>query len=629
MPKKTTEAPPPAASLPDAAARAAIREDLGTTMLVEAAAGTGKTASLVDRMVALVATGRTTVDRLSAVTFTIRAAAQLKQRFQNALEKALRGEKDEQARARLAEALGHLDSCFVGTIHAFGARLLRERPVEAGVDPGFAEMDDPEDGAARRAAWDRFAEELFLTADPLLARLIELQIKLNDLPESFKTVCENSDVEMPIGARVPEPDFSAARREVEAFLERAAATLPKEAPPGGWSDFEHAVRRAGRLRALLEAESGADFVQILRVLRSGAVQKAAPAPLRKTFERLREDVIKPALAAWGEYVYPDVCAVLAEARERYRQWRRREGRTNFQDLLLCARDLLRDHPDVRTALFARFTPVLVDEFQDTDPIQAEILFYLTGSDPEEKDWKKLVPVPGSLFVVGDPKQSIYRFRRADIQIYDAVRSRIEANGRLLHLSANFRSTPAVCGWVNRVFARSAFFPKEGTGEQAAYVPLSATRKEDPAAPAVFRIETPASRADQPVAEAEASRIADFIASSVAKGERRPDDFLLLFRRRKFMTEYARALERRGVLCEIGGGKAFGASEELASLMPPLQALADPENPVPLLAALRGPLFGVDDEALYRFARAGGRFSFRAALPRETDPRIAQGDRDLP
>ena len=622
MPKRTTEAPP-AAPLPDAEARRAISDDLGTTILVEAAAGTGKTASLVDRMVALVATGRTTVDRLSAVTFTVRAAAQLRQRFQNALEKALRGERDAAARERLTEALAHLDSCFVGTIHAFGARLLRERPVEAGVEPGFAEMDDPEDGAARRAAWDRFAEELYLTADPLLARLIELQISLNDLPESFKTVCENSDVEIPIGARRPEPDFSAARREVEAFLERAAATLPAEAPPGGWNDFEQAVRRAGRLRELVQAESGGDFVRILRVLRSNTVQKAAPPPLRKTFERLREDVIKPALAAWGEYVYPDVIAVLADARERYREWRRREGRTNFQDLLLCARDLLRDHPDVRTALFRRFTPVLVDEFQDTDPIQAEILFYLTGSDPEEKDWKKLVPVPGSLFVVGDPKQSIYRFRRADIQIYDAVRSRIGACGRLLHLSANFRSTPAVCGWVNRVFARTAFFPKEGTGEQAAYVPLSATRREDPAAPAVFRIETPTSRADQPVAEAEASRIADFIASTVAKGERRPEDFLLLFRRRKFMPEYARALERRGVLCEIGGGRAFGASEELASLMPPLQALADPENPVPLLAALRGPLFGVDDEALYRFARAGGRFSFRMPLPRETDRRIAR------
>src|SRR5712692_2526920 len=247
MPKRRAE-PALVEALPDGAARRAIREDLSTTILVEAAAGTGKTASLVNRMVGLVATGATTVDRLSAVTFTIRAAAQLKQRFQNALEKELREEKDETAAGRLTAALARLDSCFVGTIHAFGARLLRERPVEAGVDPGFREMDDPEDGAARREAWDRFAEDLFLSADPRLARLIELQIPLKDLSDSFKTVCENSDVAIEPGARVPEPDFTRARAEVEAFLERAAAYVPAEAPPGGWSDFDLAVRRAGRMR---------------------------------------------------------------------------------------------------------------------------------------------------------------------------------------------------------------------------------------------------------------------------------------------------------------------------------------------------------------------------------------------
>jgi ATP-dependent helicase/nuclease subunit A len=608
--------------LPDGAARRAIREDLSTTILVEAAAGTGKTQSLVDRMVALIATGETTVDRLSAVTFTIRAAAQLKQRFQTGLEDALRREKGEPVSRRLTGALARLDSCFVGTIHAFGARLLRERPVEAGVDPGFTEMDEPEDGAARRAEWDRFAEELFLTADPRLARLIGLGIPLSDLSDSFRTICENSDVEVDPGARRPEPDFTNARSEVSAFLERAAASIPEQAPPGGWNDFGSAVRRAARLTPLVERP--ADFVKILKALRVLAVQKSAPAALKKTFERLREDVIKPALVAWEEYVYPDVCAVLIEGRERYREWRRREGRLNFQDLLLGARDLLRDHPEVRTSLCRRFTPVLVDEFQDTDPIQAEILFYLTGSDTEEKDWKRLVPRPGSLFVVGDPKQSIYRFRRADIQTYDAVRSRIEACGRILRLSTNFRSTPALCAWVNRVFSRPGFFPAQGTEEQAAYVPIETTSREDPSAPAVFCLEAPSTRAgDEEAVGIDAARIADFIAASIARGERRPEDFLLLFRRRKFMAEYARELERRGVVPALGGGRAFGASEELAALMPALEALADPDNPVPLLAALRGPLFGVDDEALYRFARGGGRFSYRAAAPAETDHRIAR------
>ena len=607
--------------LPDEEARRAIREDLTTTLLVEASAGTGKTQSLVERMTALVATGAAPIDRLSAVTFTIRAAAQLRQRFQNALEKALREERNDARRARLARALERIDSCFVGTIHAFAARLLRERPVEAGLDPRFREMDDPEDGVARDEAWDRFAENLFFEGDGRLARLIELGIPLEDLRGSFQTICENSDVDAAPGPRGAEPDFSRAREAIGEFLDRAAASLPKEVPRGGWNKFQETVRRAERLRALLDPNRGPDFVQILRVLRSGKATEGAGG-MKKPLEAIREQFVQPSLEAWAEYVYPDVLAVLLDARDRYALWRRREGRLNFQDLLVCARDVLRGHPRVRAALRERFTPILVDEFQDTDPIQAEILFYLTGEGIEERDWRRLAPVPGSLFVVGDPKQSIYRFRRADIQTYQTVRDRIERCGRVLELQANFRSNPPLCDWVNRVFRR--LFPKTANPHQPADAPLIARRSDAPSGPAVFRIETRVpGQSHQPVIDHDARRIADFIAGSIAAGDHRPGDFLLLFRKRRYMADYARAIEDRGVPYEQGGGDAFGDSQELGDLLVVLAAIADPDNPVPLAAALRGPFFGVDDEALYRFARAGGRFSFRSDVPLAADARLRQ------
>ncbi len=607
--------------LPDAQDRRAIREDLSTTLLVEASAGTGKTQSLVDRMTALIATGATPIDRLSAVTFTIRAAAQLRQRFQNSIEKALREERDDIRQGRLARALAGIDSCFVGTIHAFAARLLRERPVEAGLDPRFQEMDDPEDGAARNEAWDRFAESLFFEADGRLARLIELGIPLEDLRGAFQTICENSDVEAAAGPSGPEPDFARARETIGAFLDAAAASLPQQAPRRGWTRFEEAVRRAQRLRALLDTNRGPDFVQILRVLRPSKVSESA-GPLKKPLTAIQEQVVEPSLAEWAEYVYPDVMAVLLDARDRYAQWRRRQGRLNFQDLLVCARDLLRGHPPVREALRERFTPILVDEFQDTDPIQAEILFYLTGERTDERDWRRLRPVPGSLFVVGDPKQSIYRFRRADIQTYQAVRERIAQCGRVLELRANFRSNAPLCDWVNGVFRR--LFPNVPNPQQPADAPLVARRPDAPAGPVVFRIETRVpGRGNQPVVDHDARRIADAIAALIAAGERRPGDFLLLFRKRRYMADYARAIEDRGVPYEQGGGDAFGDSEELGDLLVVLSALADPDNPVPLAAALRGPLFGVDDEALYRFAQAGGRFSFRSDVPLAADPRLQE------
>ncbi|MEP6994543.1 MAG: UvrD-helicase domain-containing protein, partial [Acidobacteriota bacterium] len=607
------------AELPDAEARRVIREDLGTSLLVEAAAGTGKTTSLVDRMTALIRTGATTIDRISAVTFTIKAAAELSERFQNCLEAAAREAAGEE-KPRLEAALSRLDSAFVGTIHAFCARLLRERPVEAGVDPGFAEMDEPENAAARLEAWGRYTERLFTDENPILPRLSLHNIRLEDLRQTYETLSDNEDVAPAIGPEEPPPDFSAERAAVAQFLARAAAELPAEMPPGGWSDFQEAIRRAQRLVSLRDTSDAPAFAQVLEALDRATKKATEAGRVRLDFETLCRETIQPGLRRWREYLHPILMRAVAPAAAEYAAWRRRNGRLNFQDLLLLARDLLRDHPRVRQAFQERFLPILVDEFQDTDPIQAEILFFLTGADTNERDWKKLSPRPGSLFVVGDPKQSIYRFRRAYIQTYGAVRECIEKSGRVLHLTSNFRSTGALCRWVNGAFAKQ--FPAAANPEQAAWVPLAAQREEG--APAVFRLLTRTSGpATAPVVEQDSQRIARVIDAAIRIGARRPSDFLVLFRTRKFMSEYARALEARGIPYELSGGGAFKDSEELRTLLPLLAAISDPDDPVPFAAVLRGSLFGVDDEALYRHFRSGGRVSFRSALPPDPDPRIAR------
>ena len=610
-----TEAPP----LPDQAARDAIAEDLGTTILVEAAAGTGKTESLVRRMVALVRTGTAPVERISAVTFTIKAAAELSQRFQTRLEQAARDAGPEE-RPRLEQALARLDAAFVGTIHAFCARLLRERPVEAGVDPGFAEMDQPEDTVARQEAWDRYTERLFSEDNPILARLSALGVKLEELRQTFETLSENEDVEPALEAESPPPDFSAAAGAVADYLERAALELPGEPPADGWTDYQEAVLRALRLSAFVDAAEPASFVRLAEVLERAEDDAKDAGRLRAQFETLVRDVLAPAIRAWREHLHPILIAIVAPAVRDYAAWRRRNGRLNFQDLLLHARDLLRDHPAVRRAFQERFLPILVDEFQDTDPIQAEILLYLTGSDTDGKDWRALTPRPGSLFVVGDPKQSIYRFRRADIETYGLVRGRIERDGRLLALTTNFRATGRLCDWVNTVFR--AEFPAEASREQAAYAALQPFR--EPGGSPVFRLETRTpTGASEPVVEQDSQRVARAIEAEVAGGRRRPADFLVLFRTRWHMAAYARELEARGLPYELAGGGAFEDSDELRALLSFLAAVSDPDDSVPFVAALRGPLFGIDDEALYRHFAAGGRFSFRATLPAGADPRIAR------
>ncbi|MEP6769359.1 MAG: UvrD-helicase domain-containing protein [Acidobacteriota bacterium] len=618
--------------LRDEAHRSRIREAIDRNLLVEAAAGTGKTTSLVERMVALVAAA-TPVGRICAVTFTIKAAAQLDQRFQNALEEALRKESDPKARELYEQALAQLDACFIGTIHAFCSRLLRERPVEAGLDPGFEEMDEAQDEAERAESWRRYGERLFTEGSPVLGRILEAGMELEDLRGAYEVLCENGDV-IPVAAPLgPPPDLSRVRPRLEAFLDRAVAAVPTAVPGTGWNRLQAALRAADRMRRLLDLDSSPDLVAVLRELeRAGKFEakswsnKAAGETVFKQLEEFRADVLDPALRSWREYLHPIAMAAIVPAAEEYAAWRRREARVNFQDQLLFARNLLRDHPGVRGALQARFTPVLVDEFQDTDPIQAEVLLYLTGSDTNERDWRRLRPVPGSLFVVGDPKQSIYRFRRADIQTYDTVGEILQkSGGEVLRLSTNFRSSAAICNWANGVFER--IFPERGTPSQAAHVALDLFPGQRAKDLGIFRLVVPFSQRTSDLVEPEAERIAGTISAALAgqppfgaEGAS-PSDFLILARRRANLPCYARALEARGIPYEIAGGGAFRDSKEIAALLAAIEALADPDDAAALVATLRGPLFGVDDECLYRFRQAGGNFDFRVAPAGTADVRI--------
>jgi len=366
--------------------------------------------------------------------------------------------------------------------------------------------------------------------------------------------------------------------------------------------------------------------------------------------------VRPTLRQWREYVHCLVVKLLTPAVEAFEAQRLRDGTLTFNDLLVRARDLLRDHPAVRRYFQRRFTHVLVDEFQDTDPIQAEVLFYLTGIEVTEKDWRRLTPRAGSLFIVGDPKQSIYRFRRADITTYVAVRRRIEeTGGRVVPLRTNFRSPNAICDFVNETF-RVVFDPAEvAAGRQAEHVDLvagSGSSQEPPLTPALSRpergegaafrerqpeaggaagfsppdgvyvLETPDGNNDV-MAETEARCIARWIRSSVDAGTHRYGDFLLVSNIKKRLPAYAAALEQEGIRYEITGGEAFPASEELRNAMPLLRAIADPDDAVSLAAFLRGPLCGVSDDALYRYIRAGGRWSPWHTSP-GVPPEVAAG-----
>jgi len=618
-----------AKSLPDAEARRRIAEELGTNFLVEAGAGAGKTTALVGRMVALVGTGRARVEQIAAVTFTRKAATELRERFQLRLERDLRAARtagDGDRVARCDQALRDLDQCVMGTVHSFCARLLRERPLDARLDPSFEEVSGAEERRLEQSFWEDYIEERTSAGDPLLERLAGVGLRPHQLRDVFTEVVGNPDVDWPAPGE-PRPYPGPGRRKLEAWLDRAAALLPAEEPAGGWDSLQGRVRALLFSRRVLGWRSNEPaFFDALAMacgsapkptLKAWSPDKAVQADVKAVRDALEElgqpgGPAQELLAAWYAHRYPLVIEFARRAASAYAERRRSEGALSFSDLLTLAARMLRESAAARRALGERFRHLLIDEFQDTDPVQAEIAFLLAAADPGVSDWRQAVPREGALFVVGDPKQSIYRFRRADITIYNAVKARFREWGDVLPLTANFRSREPIARLVNAVF--STRFPAEGDEHQAAFAEMRVLRDEPVVKEGVFTYALlPAgSKSKEAIGELDAERLAGWIAARVESGERRPGDFLVLSYRKECLAGYARELERHGLPVQVTGA-GVGVEAELGELLLLLRALAEPEDEARVVGVLTGLFFGLDFEVLTAHALAsppGERWRFR-------------------
>jgi ATP-dependent helicase/nuclease subunit A len=599
---------------PDQPARDLIRERLDINLLVEAGAGSGKTECLAQRMAAGVLEGRYAVEQMAAVTFTRKAAAELRGRFQLTLERVLAAEQDGTKRQRAQLALRHLERLFAGTIHAFCAHLLRERPVEAGVAPGFTELDEMAEIDQRRGAWRDYLDRQRAQGSPALQELLEAGVRPADLDRAFDTVCNYAEVAFPVG-EAPRPDPAQAREALPRFWKGLNALLPGPIVPATTCKVQRTMREfARRLRvASLEeprmvAELVAEWPDEPDMVQKwwaedGAGRKAAKAKIEALFTDFHRAAL-PFLDAWYQYVYRLALTLLIEGREHAAAARRRAVTLNYGDLLQYAATLLRDNLEVREALQRKYRWLFVDEFQDTDPIQAEVILLLAGAPSPERDWTRVPLRPGALFVVGDPKQSIYRFRRADIDIYQRVRQRIEATGgQVATLTACFRSGPALCEWANTAFGK--LFPVDPTPHQPGFAGLQAARDEKGAAFGVRTIEIPDTvSGGDAVAAFDAEAIARFIRAEVDASRRTPGDFLILTRTRRALPIYTRALEALRLPVEVSGGAAFAQSVAVTGLADLLRALTDPDDGPAVVGVLRGPLFGLSDPELFRHRQAG-------------------------
>jgi ATP-dependent helicase/nuclease subunit A len=604
------------------------------SVVLSSGAGCGKTHVLTQRYLSHLREDGAEVGQVVAITFTDRAARQMRERIRRAVLDHLRTAATDDEAERWAAHLRGLEAAQISTIHAFCGTLLRQHAVEAGLDPRFDVLEDVLSVNLEAEALTTCLQRLLTaqtTAGEDLRQLV-LLYGWNPVVEAVQQLVRAWDA-----------------RPWQEWLDR-----PAEQAAGAWQEHAHSVLLPRYVDYLLSVSpkivrcldllrrkpplAGSQMATNVAVLLEKLPQLAAAPDLAAAVEELTEAAkvgrhgakawpnaddyqeIKKALEDFREelrgqhleaFAAPEDAAVAVEAGKRfvrvaadavqtYRERKRQHAVVDFQDLLILARDLLREHPDVRARLQERYRFLLIDELQDTDPVQIELVESLCGGGL----------TTGKLFAVGDSKQSIYRFRGADVHLFRRLRRQVPHEGRL-GLTVNFRSQPAVLDFANALLARRL----------EDYEPLDPHHSQVNPGPCVEFLWAPRAGKES-VTESrrhEAEWIARRIAAMVdrealvvertADGEQvrpvRRGDVVLLFRAMSNVHLYEAALREHGLDYYLVGGRAFFAQQEIYDLLNLLRALENPQDAVSLAGTLRSPFCCVSDESLFVLTRCRG------------------------
>ncbi|HJT23625.1 MAG TPA: UvrD-helicase domain-containing protein, partial [bacterium] len=402
----------------DQAIRDQIIHDHDTLFAVDAGAGTGKTTLLVSRLIALLLEKKTPLSRIAAITFTEKAAAELAERLRSKLEEALAKHPDQ--KARILQALEDMEKAPISTIHSFCAALLREYPVEAGVDPQFTLLDEVQSGAFESQSWEHWLKKSLAQPVESLFHFLRLGGTFEQV-DTLKQFLKRNRTLLVLPAPKPLPSAKPFRDQFSSFVtltKKGAAQCAKH------EDTLYVALEAFWTQcAAIEGSDPVDMdfalanLKIPKVGNKGAQGnwgKELLALLRERFVKLAEDQ-ETAFAPFKEAIVLNLVHWIGGYLKEWETQKVQGGFLDFDDLLLKTRDLLRGHPEAREEMKRRLDYLFVDEFQDTDPLQVEIVFYLcetrsthsarSGQGPVT-DWRKVELEPGKLFLVGDPKQSI-------------------------------------------------------------------------------------------------------------------------------------------------------------------------------------------------------------------------------
>ena len=586
---------------------------------IEAGAGCGKTTRIVNDILGGIEKRDFSIEDIVVITFTRKAASELKSRISLKLQEAM-GTGNPLIEAQLM----NMGNARISTIHAFCEGLLKERPVEAGVDPGVTIIEDTGQEEFLNEVYDEWLEEkLEEEVDFFRELLLEIGKELKAAENNFgrldtsflgiiKTALQYRELEL-FTPKKPETP----KKILTEFLKQCRPYLNS-------TDY-HTVNDfvADYVQTIEEAKKGApeDYIETLSRYSLGGKGGDSCKDLRDEWKAVCSTYV-PRFTYSARYpeikeVYQNTNRLVQDFVDYYRSAMRDRGVMDFNEILYKTELLLRKDKAVREYFKNKFTYIFVDEFHDTDPLQTMILFYLAEKRGTfAKSWDKIQIEKGKIYVVGDPKQSIYRFRRADIEIYTRAMDKItqKGTGKKELLSVNYRSSAKIIDWVNSFFKDRMKRPKDGN-YQAKYVPLKPHKKKGGSILFVKPAAGSGDMEDQKVDDAremEAKLTASWIKENTVGEKFAFRDIMVLFRTKRNMLRTTEYLEEFDIPYEMVGASSYFGRGEIQDMANMLKSIASPLDQVSVVAALKGPFFSLTDKDLYTWRLQGGKFDYRGA-----------------
>lgn len=636
----------------DDESRCLIVTDFTHTLFVDAGAGSGKTTSMISRILMLILQGLTDIREIVAITFTNDGAASLKSKIQRELEKALGSDSyspvngvvipiGEAERKRVGTALMYLPLAQFSTIHSFCLTLLKERPVEAGIDPKFEMNTEGIPTSSFDEAWSRFIIGMAQTEDPFLKLIVGESIPLGELERIARMKYGNPDLEIytekaeRLSDRTVDVAFDVVCTCAQEMHDRLDELQSGANTGAGSERLQFVSDLQERVESCRTTPDRLKLLLTMSIHDKWTKKQGFFSERSVRLEQTQGSVRK----RHYDYLHSKAAEFVKKFEKYFEEYRKKTSTLEFQDLLYLARTMLKENREVREYFKHKFRYLFIDETQDVDPLQIEVVFFLSEkASTFAGDWTDVELEPSRLFMVGDPKQSIYRFRRADIVMYEQAKEVVKRQGgKILSLDKNFRSAAPLIGFTNSHFTRS-FQEFEAQIEeklQPGYAPLEAAApRQSRLGNHIYAIRPPDGAGKQVKKDSladETARITGFIRhmtgpdgpsiTDATTGEQRPirhDDIMILMRAFTDIGTYTQAFEDAGIPYYEVGGRTFFDTEDVRGLVQALKAIDEPTDTVSLFGALKSSVIGITDQALYDFVSGGKRLNIFGGDKEQSD-----------